>query len=68
MDLSVGTIMCGVVFGGVGFSAFLYGRKQRSAKPMVLGALLMVYSYVIPNLWAQIAVGVVLTALLFVEF
>lgn len=64
MDIS--TLIVGTVFGGIGFVAFAYGKKEGLLKPMALGAALMGYAYVVPGTVAQCAVGSVLTALLFV--
>jgi hypothetical protein len=59
------TLFSGIIFGGIGFAAFIYGKKERSIKPMLLGVALMVYPYFIANAIIQIIVGVVLTGLLF---
>jgi len=56
----------GIIFGSIGFAAFIYGKKQASFKPMVLGITLMAYPYFIPNTVAMYVVGILLTAALFV--
>ena len=63
---NTGTIIAGLIFGSIGFVAFMYGKKQGSAKPMIIGVLLMAYPYVIQNTLAQYGVGVALTVALFV--
>jgi hypothetical protein len=63
MDFS--TLIVGTLFGGIGFVAFVYGKKEGLLKPMALGAALMGYAYVVPGTIAQCAVGAVLTAGLF---
>ncbi len=65
MNMSFANIFAGILFGTIGFSAFIYGKKQVNVKAMMLGVLLMVYSYFIPNTIANYAVGTVLTAALF---
>ena len=65
MDLDFTTILFGLLFGGIGFAAWGYGRRARSGRHMVLGVALMAYSYFIPNRWLSGLAGAVLTALLF---
>ena len=66
MNLSITNILAGLIFGAVGFVAFMYGKKQALAKPMVLGVALMAYPYFITSTVAVVATGLILTALLFV--
>ena len=55
----------GLIFGIIGWCTFMYGRKAKSAKPMVIGIVLMVYPYFIPNTFLLYAIGVALTASLY---
>lgn len=57
----------GVLFGSVGFIAFIYGKKNSEFKPLIIGVLLMGYPYLVRNEIAVFAVGVVLTVLLFIQ-
>ena len=59
-------LIAAFLFGAVGFVAFAYGKKQGSFKPMVIGAILLVYPYFISNTIALYAVGIILTSALFV--
>lgn len=59
------TILFGLFFGLVGFASWTYGRKNQSARHMWLGAALIGYSYLIPNPWLSLAIGLALTVLLF---
>lgn len=54
-----------IIFGGVGFIAFMYGKKNSLLKPLLIGILLMVYPYFVHGLWLLYGVGIVLTALLY---
>lgn len=66
MDLSPGSLFASLVFGLVGFGAWRYGRARQSARPMVLGAALVLYPWFVSDpawLWG---VGLVLTVLVFV--
>ena len=65
LHLDVKTILFGLFFGLVGFAAWMYGRKNQSARHMWLGAGLIGYSYLIPNPWISLVIGIVLTSLLF---
>jgi hypothetical protein len=64
--MSLTTLFAGILFGAIGFSAFLYGKKQAAWKPMVLGAVLMAYPYFISDTLAQYIVGILLTIALFI--
>ena len=51
--MSFGNIMAGMVFSGIGFVAFTYGKKMGSGKHMILGAALMVYPYFTRTDWPE---------------
>lgn len=55
----------GVIFGIIGWSAFIYGKREKSMRPMGLGVGLMVYPYFIANTFLAYAIGITLTAALF---
>ncbi len=65
MNFSAANIIAGLVFGGIGFVAFRYGRKEMLIKPMVIGIALMVYPYFISHDVAVFVIGAVLCALLY---
>ena len=54
-----------ILFGSIGFAAFIYGKKQSSFKPLGIGAVLMVYPYLVHNTPALYVIGTLLTAALF---
>jgi len=58
-------IVGGIIFGIIGWSAFMYGKREKSIRPMVIGIVLMVYSYFVANTFWAYAIGIVLTAALF---
>lgn len=62
--MSMGTIIGGLLFSGVGLVVFNYGRKQSLWKPMAIGAALMVFPYFVWNAWALWMVGSALMAAL----
>jgi len=55
-------LLWGLLFSSIGLGFFLYGKKQRAVVPLVCGLALMIYPYFIPNVFAMVAVGVVLAA------
>ena len=58
-------ILGGIIFGIIGWFAFLHGKREKSWRPMVIGIALMVYPYFVPNTLLAFAVGISLTAALF---
>ena len=63
--MSASTIYAGLIFGAIGLAAFIYGKKQTSFKPMVIGIALMAYPYFVSHeIWVW-AIGAVLTFSLF---
>ncbi|HKB60497.1 MAG TPA: hypothetical protein VKC56_10690 [Gallionellaceae bacterium] len=56
----------GLLFGGIGFVAFVYGKKRMNWKPMVIGAGLMAYPYFIASTALMYVVGIVLCTSLYV--
>ena len=55
----------GLIFGSIGFVAFVYGKRMHVWKPMLLGLALMVYPYFVENVVTLFVVGAVGTAALF---
>lgn len=60
------TLFAGIIFGTIGFAAFVYGKKQSDLKVLVIGVALMAFPYFIPNPIALYAIGVALIAALFI--
>lgn len=58
-------LMGSLIFGAVGFVAFVYGKKNASYKPMILGILLMGYPYFVRSTVMMYLVGGGLTAALY---
>ena len=58
-------LIAGILFGSIGFIAFVYGKKNAEFKPMIMGLVLMVYPYLIRNTIALYLVGIALTGSLF---
>ena len=55
----------GLLFGSIGFVAFIYGKRMHVWKPMLIGLSLMVYPYFVANDLAVFVIGAVGTTALF---
>ncbi len=55
----------GLLFGSIGFVAFIYGKRMHVWKPMLLGFALMAYPYFVANNIVLFTIGVIGTAALF---
>ncbi len=65
LNLSAANLIGGLVFGSIGFVAFIYGKRMNLWKPLLLGIALMVYLYFVSNDAVMIAIGSIGTAGLF---
>ena len=66
MSISGANLFGNLLFSCIGFSAFIYGKKKASFKLMAIGILLMAFPYFITKTIILYAVGVLLTAFLFI--
>ncbi|MCX5795096.1 MAG: hypothetical protein NTY77_06355 [Elusimicrobia bacterium] len=64
-SMSMANIIGNLIFSGVGFVAFMYGKKQGHFKLMVLGGVLMVYPYFVPNTMLLYLIGAALSVATF---
>jgi hypothetical protein len=58
-------LLWGVVFGSIGLAYFVYGKKQQRFVPLLCGIALMVYPYFISNTVLLVAVGLMISAVLY---
>jgi len=58
-------LMWGMLFGSVGLGFFIYGKKQRSAMPLIAGMALLIFPYFVSNVYLLVIIGTALTALPF---
>lgn len=65
MDISTTHIFAAIIFGSIGFAAFIYGRKQSNLKALIIGVVLMVFPFFIQNSIALLVIGTALTLALF---
>jgi len=54
-----------ILFGAIGMGAFVHGKRRGLPKPMIIGVLLMVYPYFIPDGTMVFLIGAVLCFLLY---
>ncbi|MFL6528135.1 MAG: hypothetical protein ACJ8I9_08555 [Chthoniobacterales bacterium] len=59
---STAELLAGLIFGSIGFVAFLYGKRQAVWRPMFTGLALMVYPYFVADALAVWGIGAALTA------
>ena len=64
-NFGVANIIAGFLFGSIGFIAFVYGKKMSLWRPLVLGLVLMAYTYFISNTILLYGIGIVLCVLLY---
>lgn len=55
-----------MIFSGIGFVAFVYGRKMALLKTAVIGVLLMLYTWFVYDPVYVYGIGLVLTVALFI--
>ncbi len=62
---SMAKIIAWLIFGAIGFGVFIYGKKERSFKPLVVGIALMGYPYFVNSTFWLYAAGAGLCLLLY---
>jgi predicted phage tail protein len=55
-----------MLFGTIGFAAFIYGKKAMNWKPMVIGGALMGFTFFVSQTWLVYLLGAGLSAALFI--
>ncbi len=58
-------LIANLLFSSVGFVALVYGKRMHAWRPMFIGLGLMAYTYFVESAWLLSAIGIVLTAMLF---
>ena len=64
-SFSFTNLIVGLIFSGIGIVAFVYGKKQGSFKPLLIGIALMVYPYFLTSTFWLCTVGIGLCLLLY---
>lgn len=63
--MSAGDIVGSLVFSGVGFVAFSYGKKTRNFRLLAMGGVLMIFPYFVGNTTLMWLVGAALSGSLY---
>lgn len=61
-QFSFANIIGNLLFSGIGYIAYSYGKKMDKTRVMLTGVVLMGYSYVVSDTLWMYAIGSVLTA------
>lgn len=64
-DFSGAKIFACIIFGAIGFAAFVYGKKNNFLRPMIIGIALMAYPYFFSGTLGLYLIGLALTAALY---
>jgi hypothetical protein len=64
LDFSPVNLFAGLIFGSIGFVAFIYGKRMHLWTPMLCGIALMIYPYFVNNALALWLIGVAGTGIL----
>jgi hypothetical protein len=57
-NLSAANLIGGLIFGSIGFIAFIYGKRMNLWKPMLIGIGLMIYPYFINDDKIMLVIGI----------
>ena len=62
--MDAGPLFFSLLIGSVGTGLFIYGRKQTRIPHLVVGLVLVIYPYFVPNLWLMAGIAAALLAAL----
>lgn len=65
-SFSAANIIGNLLFSGIGYIAYSYGKKMDKTRVMITGVVLMAYSYVVSDTLWMYAIGSVLTVYVWV--
>jgi len=60
-EFSIANIMGNLLFSGLGYVAYSYGKSMGSIRIRIQGAILMCYSYAVPDTLWLYAIGTALS-------
>ena len=61
--MSTSSLLWSLLFGSVGLSFFVYGKRQQAVVPLLCGLALMTFPYLVSNTALLVAIGVVFIAI-----
>ena len=62
-ELKPSTILVSLLFSAVGMAYFVYGKKQSNFQFMLIGIILMVYTYFVSSVPLAWIIGIILTVM-----
>jgi hypothetical protein len=60
LDLDASELIASIFIGLIGMALFVYAKKQSRFPHGVVGVILMVYPYFVPNAYADVAIAIAL--------
>jgi len=64
MSLNTDSLFLSLLISGIGTVLFIYGKRETRLPHMVIGGILVLYPYVVPNPWAMVSIAAGLLAVL----
>ncbi len=65
MDIDPIWFLLSLLIGGIGFVAFMYGKKQKRLPQMAAGVVLLVYPYFVSNVWIMLGIAAAVLVAMF---
>ena len=65
MDFNFPVIIVGMIFSGVGFVYFSYGKRMQKPNLLICGLILMIYPYLFDGMMGTVLVGALLSGIPF---
>jgi len=66
MDIDATWFLGSLLVGGIGFVAFMYGKKQKRLPQMLAGVVMFVYPYFVSNIWIMLGIAAAILIAMFV--
>ena len=64
MDIDVGYLVASFIVSSVGFVLFFYGKRMSRPPHLIIGLVLMIYTWFVPSVLLMLGIGVLLVGLL----
>ena len=64
-DFNAAKLFACTIFGAIGFAVFLYGKKNKFVRPLIIGIALMAYPYFFSGTLVLYLIGSALIAALY---
>ena len=57
MHINMDNLFLNLLISGIGTVLFVYGRRETRLPHMVIGGILVLYPYIVPNPWAMVIIA-----------